>query len=150
MKRSLVAVYIVAGILVLFLIIGSVFIPRNSVRVASNSGSVRAVIADTEAKRIQGLSKWPKLPKDQAMLLVFDTDKRHGIWMKDMQFAIDVIWIDRQKIVVDVIPNMKPSSYPTTYYSRTDARYILEVSAGQAKAKGFSVGTQLSYPSVID
>lgn len=89
-------------------------------------------IADTDAKRIQGLSGRTALGKNQGMLLVFETPGRYGIWMKDMKFSIDVVWADEHLRVVDIRQNVSPESFPEIFYPASAATYIVEVSAGWA------------------
>ena len=33
------------------------------------------------------------------MLFVFDTPGKYGFWMKDMRFAIDILWLKDGKII---------------------------------------------------
>ena len=99
-----------------------------------------ATIADTEASRIQGLSGTLHLGADHAMVLVFDADGRHGIWMKDMHYALDVLWLNESKQVVDYVTNVSPDSYPRVFTPKEDARYVVELKAGTIKARGIRVG----------
>ena len=108
-------------------------------------GKFTAKLADTEASRIKGLSGTESLPADHAMVFIFDTDGRHAIWMKDMQYSIDIIWLDEAKRVVDYVVNVPPSSYPNkTFYPREDARYVVELASGSVKDKSIQVG-QVAY-----
>ena len=77
------------------------------------------------------------------MLFVFDTDDTWGIWMKDMQFAIDIVWINAEGVVVSVKAAASPSSYPEAFYPSAPARYVLEVPAGYAAAQGIAEGVKV-------
>lgn len=55
---------------------------------------------ETESKRVKGLSGKKCIPDDVAMLFVFDKPDTYGFWMKDMNFSIDMIWLDGDKKVV--------------------------------------------------
>ncbi len=90
----------------------------------------RAVKTETEKQR--GLANRTKIPGNDGMLFVFETDDRHGIWMKDMRMDIDIIWIDANKRIVTVERNVKPNTYPKVFQPTKPARYVLEVAAGQA------------------
>lgn len=92
----------------------------------------RTDMADTPAKRQQGLSGRETLERDEAMLFVFEEDGYHAFWMKDMKFSIDMIWLDESMAIVHIERNVSPSSYPNTYKSPEPARYVLEVQAGTA------------------
>jgi hypothetical protein len=57
-------------------------------------------IADEPAERALGLSAHMSLEEGYAMLFVFDEMGRYPFWMKDMDFAIDMLWIDDMQRVV--------------------------------------------------
>lgn len=104
-------------------------------------GKFTARIADTDASRIKGLSGTDSLPRDHAMVFIFEENTRHGIWMKDMNYSIDIVWLDEAKQVVDYVTNVPPSSYPNkSFFPREDARYVVELNSGVVKDKGIKVG----------
>ena len=103
-------------------------------------GKFTATLATTEKARIKGLSGTRHLPADHAMVLVFDSSARPSIWMKDMHYAIDVVWLNESKQVVDFVLNVTPESYPTVFTPKEDARYVVELKGGTAKAKNIRVG----------
>ena len=86
-------------------------------------------IVQTAEQKITGLSHRPTLAEGRGMLFIFDTDDTHGIWMKDMQFPIDIIWIDAAMKVVHIEKSVAPDTYPQAFTSPTPARYVLEVPA---------------------
>lgn len=87
-------------------------------------------VADTTAKRTQGLSGVKALPYGRGLLMVFTEDVSPGIWMKDMNFPIDIVWIDKDWVVREVTPSIGPETYPQAFYPKQPIRYILEVPAG--------------------
>lgn len=103
----------------------------------------RATVAKTHQARTKGLSGTESLPKGEAMLFVFETDGSQPIWMKDMNYSIDIVWLDEHKIVVDFEKNATPESYPTkTFSSRQPARYVIELPEGTIKEKSIRIGQQ--------
>jgi uncharacterized membrane protein (UPF0127 family) len=91
----------------------------------------RLTVSQTEADREHGLSDTPSLPSDHAMLFVFPSVGRPAIWMKDMNYPIDIVWLDSDKKVVYTVANAQPSSYPDTIFQTDkDSRYVIELSAG--------------------
>ncbi len=92
-------------------------------------------IAQTAEQKITGLSHRPSLAEGRGMLFIFDTDDTHGIWMKDMRFPIDIIWIDAAMKVVHIEKSVAPNTYPEVFTSPTPARYVLEVPAGYTKGR---------------
>lgn len=106
----------------------------------------RIEIAKTPMQQEFGLSDRPCYPQDGALLFMFPTDDKFGIWMKNMNFNIDVLWLDHNKKVVHIEHNMEPRSYPKVFYPDADARYVIEVNAGQATSVlKADVGTQFNW-----
>jgi poly-gamma-glutamate capsule biosynthesis protein CapA/YwtB (metallophosphatase superfamily)/uncharacterized membrane protein (UPF0127 family) len=101
---------------------------------------IRAELATTEAEQLQGLSGRPLLAANTGMLFVFQNSADWGIWMKDMNFPIDVLWVTNGLKVSDIVENMLPSSYPNIYTSHVPTKYVLEVPAGTVKEYGITVG----------
>lgn len=101
---------------------------------------IRGEVAATPKQQIQGLSDRNFLATSTGMFFVFDYSARWGIWMKDMRFPIDVLWITDDLKVGDIVENMLPSSYPNDYLPKTLVRYVLEVPAGTVKNYGIVVG----------
>lgn len=107
---------------------------------------IRIEIADTAAERTQGLSGRSELGSTSGLLFVFDTSGFHGIWMKDMNFAIDVIWINDRFEIVDIEPNLKPETYPKIFEPRVPARFVLETNANYAESFGIKIGERINIP----
>lgn len=105
---------------------------------------VRVILADTPEKRTQGLSGRSGLAENEGMLFVFPEEGIYGFWMKDMNFSIDIIWIDNAGTVVHVAESVPPDSYPTSFSPSKPAKYVLEVEAGFAKAHQVSPGSGVS------
>ncbi len=97
-------------------------------------------VADTAAKQAQGLSGREPLRDDEGMLFIFGAVGRHPFWMKDMKFAIDIIWIGEDKVVVDITKNAQPSSFPWVFKPKAPAQYVLEVNAGWSDYKNIEIG----------
>ncbi|NBU33016.1 DUF192 domain-containing protein [bacterium] len=103
-------------------------------------------IAETPAQQELGLSNRPCFPANGALLFAFQTDDMYGIWMKNMSFNIDVIWLDSNKKAVHIEHNMQPSSYPNVFYSQAKARYVIELNAGQVdNILGAQLDTQFNW-----
>ena len=65
--------------------------------------------------------------------------------MKDMDFSIDIIWLDRDRRVVHIEKNVSPNTYPDVFRSNVAAKYVLEVYSGQAGARGIGLGDQAEF-----
>lgn len=84
-------------------------------------------IADSYWERVRGLSGREFLPQNRGLLFVFPSNDFHGIWMKEMKIAIDIIWFNESLEIVGIKRNATPESYPEVFYPEIDARYVLEV-----------------------
>ena len=109
-------------------------------RVIVGPYTIPVVLADTPKLRTRGLSGTERLAPGTGMLFVFDTPGTHGFWMKDMRYPLDIVWIDPTLTVVGVT-TAYPQSYPEIFYPPTAVAYVLEVTAGEAKAMGIEIGT---------
>lgn len=108
-------------------------------------------VVSSAADRQKGLSGTKYLPSDRGMLFDFSEEKRWGIWMKDMNYAIDIIWIDASKRVVDMVENADPSSYPSiTFKPKKPARYVLELAAGSISNSTITVDSQARFELMKD
>ena len=99
-----------------------------------------AYVVDTEEQRMQGLSEKGFLPSGMSMLFVFDKPDTYGIWMKDMNFPLDIVWLDKDKKIIYTLSHVDPSTYPHVFYPPTEALYVLEVRSGFLENQGIKVG----------
>lgn len=102
-------------------------------------------MARTPSQQEMGLSDRRCMPADGALVFLFPVDDVFGIWMKNMHFSIDVLWLDKDKKVVYIEKNMNPESYPTVYRPKVDARYVIELNAGEADKLGANIDTVLQW-----
>ena len=77
---------------------------------------IQVAIADNQQTRRMGLSHLSSIPEDHGLFFVFRESDTHGIWMKDMEFPIDIIWMNEQLQIVGVYRNISPDSYPTSFH----------------------------------
>ena len=105
-----------------------------------DGNTIHVAIADTPALQELGLGNRGGLPDGEGMLFVFDADKEYAFWMKDMQFSIDMVWISASKNIVYMAQDVSPATYPEDFVPTAPARYVLELPAGYAQARGFKVG----------
>ncbi len=125
-------------------------ISTDATNVSIGKLNVKAKIAANSSDRQKGLSKVDSLPLDQGMLFVFDKSDSYVFWMKDMKFAIDIIWIDESKKVVSIAKNLSPELGKndlqlTQYKPAGAAKYVLEVNAGLSDLYGIHEGDIASF-----
>jgi len=129
----------------LVIIVGVVFLVVNTrpspfSTVVINGDTITVEVADDLIERKAGLSGRDGIANNHGMLFVFDKPDKHGFWMKDMKFSIDMVWLDETSRVVQIEKNVKPSSYPTVYYPNVDDKYVLEMYSGQAEEHRLRIG----------
>ena len=101
-------------------------------------------LARSVMEKSRGLSGRDPLGKDKGMLFIFATSSTQGFWMKDMQFAIDIIWISGGK-VIGFEENAQPEPTKSVftlpiYYSPEPADRVLEVPMGTVAEYGIENG----------
>lgn len=116
------------------------------VPVIIGSTTVQASIADSLPERIKGLSDTPSLPDGVVKLFAFGIEGEHSIWMKDMNYAIDIIWVAKAGNIVHIKENATPQSYPESFVSPKLAWYVIEAPAGFVKKERVSIGDKVVVP----
>ncbi|MCA9333081.1 DUF192 domain-containing protein [Candidatus Saccharibacteria bacterium] len=100
---------------------------------------------DSKESRAKGLSGRPTMNANQAMLFVFDSPGKQCMWMKDMNFNIDIIWLDSDKKITSVKRNVSPKTYPNNFCGGNKDKYVIETAAGAIDDDQISVGKQLNF-----
>lgn len=141
-------IFSIAAVVVVFLVSFLVFratkqTPTATVTIRNQHFTVE--VADTDAKRIQGLSGRDGLKDSDGMLFVFDQPNMLTFWMKGMKFPIDIIFIKDDRIVTihENIPNPSPNTLVDNlprYSSSERANYVLEINAGLSRKYGLRKG----------
>lgn len=110
---------------------------------------IKVELATDEATRAQGLSGRKELKEDEGLLFVFEKPGKYAFWMKDMNFPIDIIWIDASfNSIVYIKKDAKPESFPETFGpgpSHQEATYVLEVPAGFSEKYNLKEGDRIGF-----
>lgn len=109
--------------------------------VSMNGRTWSVTVARTAEERQLGLSGTPKLEPDHGMLFVFPEAQIQEFWMKNMNYPIDIVWINGHHQVVGVAEHASPDSYPNTFISPTAVPYVLELNAGMVRSLDIASGT---------
>lgn len=117
---------------------------KNEVGLLLNNKKISLIIADTEEKREKGLGNRDYLPKNKGMLFVFDKPDAYGFWMKDMRFAIDIVWLDENKKIVHIEKNVLPNTFPNTFIPPQKSLYVIETNVGFVDENDLEVGKILT------
>jgi hypothetical protein len=106
-------------------------------------------VVKTPAKITRGLSGRADIAADYGMLFVFSRKSRCGFWMNEMLAPIDIIWLDDDGTIVGIEAEVSPDTFPEMFYSPVPVRLVLETRAGEANAKGWTVGTRVELPDRV-
>ena len=113
----------------------------------STGKKISVEVADTVEKRSLGLGKRSGLENGWGMLFVFEKRKQHGFWMKDMEFPLDIIWLDNHRIAY-ILRNVQPAKsgvIPPVMTPPVAGNFVLEIDAGRANELKLQVGQSLKY-----
>lgn len=123
---------VIVSILVIIGLFDKFSTPAKTINI--NGQEYKVEVVDTPEKLTQGLSGRKSLADDEAMLFLFGDKDFRSFWMKDMNFAIDLLWIDAN-LIVGWEKNMQPqpgASYQKLkkYRSLQPVDKVLELPAG--------------------
>ncbi len=93
--------------------------------------SIVVQVVDTELERVRGLSHKKFLVPGFGMLFILDVEGRSGIWMKDMNFPIDIYWFTKDQALDHALKDISPDTYPNVFYSQGNVLYVLETRVGE-------------------
>jgi len=116
--------------------------PTNTIAIKGHTFQVE--YADTPAEQEKGLGDRASLPANQAMLFRFPTAAKQCFWMKDMHFFLDIIWLNSDKQVVHIEPDLSPQTYPK-YYCADGTKYVIETNAGITQQLNLKTGETISF-----
>ncbi len=123
-------------------------VPQNTHVVTFNQKTpLRVTVVSEKDDLVRGLTGKSALPPTEGMLFVFPTEDFHGIWMKDMRFPIDILWIGSDGVIIDIAKNVRPDSYPSKFEPARPARFVIEVNAYFADSFGILVGDHVDIPN---
>lgn len=110
-----------------------------------NEVEITIQTANTTNERAKGLSGKAFLGENEGMIFTFSQKTYPAFWMKDMNFALDIIWILNDTIIhIDEnVPSPKPEQNESDlplYKPPKAVNYVLEVNAGFCQRNGIKVG----------
>ena len=138
MSGNLSVTLIVSGVI---LVIGSTFLlfvlpslAKPETKIFIGDGIFSADLALTQTARETGLSGNHSLQPDHALLMAFPSEDKWGIWMKDMNFPIDIVWLNTNKKVIYIVLGAQPGDL-TVHSPKLPAKYVVELPADTVSSK---------------
>ncbi len=112
-----------------------------------NGSSVTAELAKTPEQRRLGLMFREGINADQGMLLVFEEEDLFAIWMKNMKFPLDLLWLDQEKRIVHIECDVPPCRADpcATYSPQIPGLFVLELQAGSVKQNKLKLYDRLEF-----
>lgn len=119
-----------------------------SSEISIESVIIKVEVAKTNNERSLGLSNRESLDENSGMVFIFDKNSKPVFWMKDTKIALDIIWINDNKIVgidknVQPEPNKKDSDLKK-YPAPSAVDHVLEVNGGFSDESNIKIGQMIS------
>ncbi len=158
MMLAIIGIVLIVGAVMAYVLVfrrANPALAGNQVRVGSATFTVE--LATSSLAQARGLSYRPSLLDGHGMLFEFSKPSVQNFWMKDMNFAIDVIWIGpaaaggqanggmNGEVVLGFAENAAPQPGVALwnlkiYQSPDGTDKVLEVNAGSVAKAGIKVG----------
>lgn len=110
-------------------------------------GQIEAAVADTFTKRYVGLSETDSLPEDRGMLFVHDDVGNYTYVMRDMDFGIDILFVDADGTITEIheapAPGPDEDGADQQYTGR--GKYVLEVNYGWSDERDVEPGDRVEF-----
>lgn len=140
---------IISGIivfLIIFIITTYLFVYKNNSQVYKNikirDAIVKVEIADTKEKREKGLSKRKSLDENNGMFFIYYNKEVRTFWMKEMQFPIDIIWVDND-MIAGIEGNVSPNGESEKRTSTVKVNKVIELNSGFCNENNIEVGDKI-------
>jgi uncharacterized protein len=119
--------------------------------VTIGQASFTAEVAATQEEQSLGLAGRDSIPEGTGMLFPFSPRERVSFWMKDMRFALDIVWIAQGRVIgiAKDVPPPDPGTLDQdlpTYAPPSEVDHVLEIRAGESGS--FAVGDEVTFTNL--
>lgn len=138
---------IIAILFVVLKIIDVFYWPKAEVKIGGIT--IRVLVADRPTRANKGWSGATDMGDYQGMLFKFSGRGQHVMVMREMNFPLDIIWLDGGSIV-DMAPRLPPEkgvpeANLTRYGARLPSTAVLELPAGFIASQGLKIGDKVEF-----
>ncbi len=112
----------------------------------------KVVVAETAVRPeqlAQGLMYRESLAEDRGMIFFHNAESFYPYWMKNCKISLDMIWMDKDRRIVEIAPKVPPCPPDTetcpSYGGHEMAMFVLELGAGQAAKHGLRKGQVIEF-----
>lgn len=116
-------------------------------QVTIDGHTFKVEVAKTDQDKQVGLTKYNSLDQDSGMYFPFGQEGVYPFWMKNMKFPIDIVFIDKGKIIYieKNAPAANDSTNPIpTYAPQQPSDSVLEIYSGLSDKYGFKTGDSVT------
>lgn len=108
---------------------------------------IKAEVAENSYQLAKGLMFRESLNENNGMLFIFNNEGNRTFWMKNTKIPLDLIFISKNKKIVDIKENFLPCSKNScpSYTSTQPAKYVLEVNAGFVEKNKIQIDEEISF-----
>jgi len=145
MKLTKARLYFIIFLIVAVTIIGFLSTVNYKSKLTIGGKTFIVDVSDTPFTMSRGLGGRESLGSNEGMVFIFDKSDKHGFWMKNVFFPIDIIWMDENLVVNHIEKSVSPLSYPKTFYPDTPSLYVLEVNAGESDKLKLKIGDKAQF-----
>lgn len=144
-KKYVFILFCILGLSIFFLIFPKKAENQSKISIIlPGQKKISVLVADTPNLWTRGLSFTKDLP-EEGMLFIFEKADSYSFWMKDMNYPIDIIWIDSNKKILKIDSNVSPNTFPQTFKPSAPILYVLETNALFAQNNKLQVGDILDF-----
>ena len=137
----LLVFFIACGVVIYFFTIAN---DPNYRNVTIKNESFKLEVVNKSEGLAKGLSGKNALSQNSGMLFDFGALGTWQMWMKNMNFAIDILWLDENGKIVGIETNVLPSTYPKTFGTLASSWYVIELPAGTVNNLSLKFGDVVS------
>ncbi|MBU1132006.1 DUF192 domain-containing protein [Patescibacteria group bacterium] len=114
-----------------------------------NNEIICAKLAVTAGEKSSGLSGVSAMVDYDSMLFIYEEPQSVSFWMNEMKFALDIIYLDENKTVLEIYKNEKPCESgnvcPIIPAETSAVKYVLELPAGKADLFGLKINLKIKW-----
>ena len=144
--------WLVIPLLVIVCGVGAWYALRSSNTPAVEMDTVSAMIGDTSftlyrptgtEQLTTGLGAFSSLPPDRGMIFLDLPEGVQSMWMKNMKFDIDMVWVGRDDRVIHIVQDVSKDSYPKIFQNPAarPSKYVIELPAGSCEKHNINPDT---------
>lgn len=110
---------------------------------------VKAEVMMTPTDMARGMMFRDSFPEGRAMLFIHPSAGNHEYWMYQVKVPLDIVWLDKRKLVVEIAENAQPCTTKASecpkYGGKRIANFVVELPGGYARKHGVREGEMIQF-----